>query len=125
MKSSYNLNHEIISVNDFPYGKTQAVIVKVGKRQYYIDVDKCSQSITLSVYDVVSKARKTFSKYDANLRFITLSTKNLHYIDRQFMSDLDEIILADKLVKKYNMFFSRCDYLCDTDSTLIMSEQGK
>lgn len=107
MKDAYNLNHEIIPVDDIPYGKTQAVIVKVGKRQYYIDVDKCSQSIALSVYDVVSKERKSFSKYEANLRFITLSTKNLHYIDRQFMCDLDEIILTDSLVKKYSAFFSR------------------
>ena len=47
----YNLNHEIIFLSNFEYGKTQNIEIKVGRKTLMLDVDKNKNSAFLDVYE--------------------------------------------------------------------------
>ena len=92
MRTQYNLNHESIYLSTFPYGKT-LLIVKVGRKRFYLDVEKNSETIFVERYEFVSSDRKSFSKHDREANAIMLSFKTEHapIIDRKLLEGFPEI----------------------------------
>ena len=95
-----NLNHTIIRLEDFPYGKTQDLIVKVGRKLYYMDINKDKLFATVDIYNYCGE-RSSFSKYGskADMHFIYLEPVGL--IDRDLFEHAAEIEKAQTLLTKY------------------------
>ena len=96
-----NLNYENIYLNDYEFGKTQNVEIKVGRQIYYLDVDKNSNNSTISFYEKTTKNRNEQSKYSSNLHFATL--KNNSILSREFFEEIEEIEKAQALYEKYGL----------------------
>ena len=96
-----NLNHRDFNLSTLPMGKSQNIRVKVGRKVYLMDVDKSALSITVDIYNELSKKRNNFSKYSekAELKSLTL-VKNCR-LSRDLVENFAELEKALTLVKKY------------------------
>jgi hypothetical protein len=96
-----NLNHRDFNLSTLPMGKTQNIRVKVGRKIYLMDADKSALSITVDIYNELSKKRNTFSKYSekANLKSLRLVKNCL--LSRDLVENFAELQKAIELVKKY------------------------
>ena len=93
-----NLNKELIFISDYNFGKTQNEVIKIGRKLYYIDIDKNSNSTFVNVYDY-SKDRESFSKYEANLHFVFVENNSI--LDREFFKNIIEIEKATRILSKF------------------------
>ncbi len=96
-----NLNHQDFHLSTLPMGKTQNIRLKVGRKVYLMDADKSALSITVDIYNELSKKRNTFSKYDerANLKSLTFVTDCI--LTRDLVNNFTELEKAVSMVKKY------------------------
>lgn len=96
-----NLNHRDFNLSTLPMGKSQNIRVKVGRKVYLMDADKSALSITVDIYNELSKKRNTFSKYDekANLKSLTLVNNCL--LSRDLVENFAELEKAVSLIEKY------------------------
>ena len=96
-----NLNHRDFNLSTLPMGKSQNIRVKVGRKVYLMDADKSALSITVDIYNELSKKRNTFSKYSekANLKSLRLVKNCL--LSRDLVENFAELEKALALVKKY------------------------
>ena len=95
----YNLNHEIIFLSTFEYGKTQNIEIKVGRKTLMLDVDKNKNSAFIDVYEKKSNDRRSYSKYGSNLHSVLVKSNAI--IDRNFIEKIQEIEKAQNLLKKF------------------------
>ena len=95
----YNLNHEIIFLSNFEYGKTQNIEIKVGRKTLMLDVDKNKNSAFIDVYEKKSNDRKSYSKYGSNLHSVWVKSNAI--IDRDFIGKIQEIEKAQNLLNKF------------------------
>ena len=96
-----NLNHRDFDLTTLPMGKSQNIRVKVGRKIYLMDVDKNALSITIDIYNELSKKRNAFSKYSevANLKSLTLAVDCR--LSRDLIENFAKLEKAVSLVKKY------------------------
>lgn len=94
-----NLNKTIILISNFPYGETQNEIIKVGRKLYYMDIDKNSNSTLIEIYNY-KKDRVSMSKYMADLSLVFV--KNDAIIDRDFIENIKDIEKARKTLVRFN-----------------------
>lgn len=94
-----NLNKTTIFISNFPYGETQNEIIKVGRKLYYMDIDKNSASTLIEIYNY-KKDRVSMSKYMADLSLVTV--KNDAIIDRDFIENIKDIEKARKTLVRFN-----------------------
>ncbi len=96
-----NLNHHNFNLSTLPFGKTQNIRVKIGRKIYLIDIDKNALNITIDIYNEISKNRNTFSKYSekANLKSLKLVKNCL--LTRDLIENIDKLQKAIELVEKY------------------------
>ena len=96
-----NLNHRDFDLSTLPMGKVQNIRVKVGRKIYLMDADKSALSITIDIYNELSKVRNSFSKYseEADLKSLTLVNNCL--LSRDLVENFAELEKALALVKKY------------------------
>lgn len=96
-----NLNHSNFDLRNLPMGKTQNIRVKVGRKIYLMDADKSALSITVDIYNEISKKRNTFSKYskEADLKSLRLVTDC--FLSRDLVENFAELEKALTLVEKY------------------------
>jgi hypothetical protein len=96
-----NLNHRDFNLSTLPYGKTQNIRVKVGRRIYLMDADKSALSITIDIYNELSKVRNAFSKYseEADLKSLTFVKNCL--LSRDLVENFAELQKAVSMVEKY------------------------
>ena len=95
----YNLNHDIIFLSSFEYGKTQNIEIKVGRETLMLDVDKNKISVHVEVYAKKSNDRKSYSKYGSDLHCGWVKPDAI--IDRNFIENIREIEKAQNLLKKF------------------------
>ena len=96
-----NLNHQDFNLSTLPYGKTQNIQLKVGRKIYLMDTDKSALSITVDIYNEISKNRNTFSKYSDKANLKSLRLANDCFLSRDLVEDFDELEKAVSLVDKY------------------------
>jgi hypothetical protein len=96
-----NLNHRDFDLRTLPMGKTQNIRVKVGRKVYLMDVDKSALSITVDIYNELSKKRNNFSKYSekANLKSLRLAVDSR--LTRDLVENFAELEKAVSMVEKY------------------------
>ena len=96
-----NLNHELLFVGDFPYGKTQNIEVKLGRKNYMVDIDRNSNSAMIDFYHKKGEDRNSYSKYgtDSTLA-IKVDSKAL--LDRDFFEHIEEIGAAQRIYDRFS-----------------------
>ena len=96
-----NLNKTTIFISNFPYGKTQNEIIKVGRKLYYMNIDKNSASTLIEIYNY-KKDRVSMSKYMAWADLSLVTVKNDAIIDRDFIENIKDIEKARKTLVRFS-----------------------
>lgn len=96
-----NLNKESIYIGNFKNGKTQNIECRLGRRLYYIDIDKDCFSTYIELYKKVKKNRHDFSKYDPEAEKHDVCVKNNAVLSRDFFENMAEIERAQFIIGIY------------------------
>ena len=94
-----NLNNSMLSLRDLPFGKTQNLELKIGRKTYLCDIDKNSASAFVELFDKAPGKRENFSKYDANYHSAHVKPDAL--LSRDFFEHIAEIESAQRVIKQY------------------------
>ena len=100
MNETINLNHGCVCVDGLKYGK-HTIIVKIGKKLYYLDITKNAANAHIDLYKKTTKNRNDQSKYDTPDAILGVAIKNTSIIDRKFLGHLKEIKEARDIIKEY------------------------
>lgn len=95
-----NLNKELLDIDKLQNGKTQNIEVKVGKKLYYVDVDKNCDSACVDFYQKVGTNRKNQSKYSVD-SVLAVFVKTDALLDRAFFEEIEEIKKAQEIYRKW------------------------
>ena len=96
-----NLNHRDFNLSTLPMGNTQNIRLKVGRKFYLMDVYKNALSITVDIYNELSKRRSSFSKYSEKAELKSLTLVNDGRLSRDLVENFAELEKAISLVEKY------------------------
>ena len=96
-----NLNKEGLYMSLFPYGKTQNVEVRIGRKLYMVDVDRNAHSAYVEFYKRVAADRETYSKYSFDADMVGITVKPDTVLTREFFEKIKEIRRAQTFVWKY------------------------
>lgn len=100
MKNSYNLNHENLSLVDFPSGKTQNIAVKIGKKTFMVDISANCNGAEVQIYERLSSDRKKYSKYASHLTTVIVQRQAV--LNRGFFEKAKEIAHAQILYSQFD-----------------------
>lgn len=107
-KMTINLNHgEALFLHDLPFGSTQSIEIKLGRKSFMADIDKNQLSASIDFYQKLNSDRKKYSKYEAMVAD-TVFVHNDAMLDRHFFEDIKAISEAQRIQRKYNMILDRC-----------------
>ena len=95
-----NLNKAYIHLNNYPCGKTQDIVIKVGRKFYYMDILKNKTDTCIEIYNYCGD-RQSFSKYGskADMHYVWVESDGV--IDRDMIEHIAEIEAAQQLLNKY------------------------
>lgn len=96
-----NLNNTDIYLSGLPCGKTQNIKIKIGRKLYYLDIDKNSNSAYIGFYNYCKSDRKAFSKYDKESNLCGMWVENDARLTKEFFENIYEIKKAANLMGKY------------------------
>lgn len=97
-----NLNHENLKLALLPYGKTQNIELKIGKKLYYCDIDKGVNFATLDFYKKICSDRTKQSKYGGTSIVLGLQVKSGSVLSRFFFEDIKDIEKAGRIYRNYH-----------------------
>ena len=81
-----NLNHgEALFLHELPFGSSQSIEIKLGRKRFMADVDKNQLSASIDFYQKLNSDRKKYS-----------------------FEDIKAISEAQRIQRKYNMILDRC-----------------
>ena len=104
---SFEIDHsEVFSLNDgyaIPLksvrdGWTQGIIIRIGRKQYYVDIDKDAHSAFVQMYPY-AKDRASFSKYAGGCS--SVSCKPDAILTREFFDHIAEIEKAQSVLRHF------------------------
>lgn len=101
-----NLNKEGLYMSLFPYGKTQNVEVRIGRKLYMVDVDRNAHSAYVELYKRVAADRETYSKYSFDADMVGITVKPDAVLTREFFEEIKEISKAQITCKAYFMILA-------------------
>lgn len=94
---SINLNHdESIYVGTLPNGITQHILVKLGQRRYYVDVQKYSGGACVDFYHYTESG----SKWE-NLIVGAVFVKEDAFLRKSFFKNIGDIKRAQDVVREF------------------------
>lgn len=99
MKNTYNMNHESLFLNEIPFGKNYKISLKIGRRNYFLDVNKSSESASIDLYPA-----NAISKYACN-SILCVKVKNDAMLTRDFFEEIEAIKKAQEIQQKYRLVF--------------------
>lgn len=96
-----NLNrNEYLNVKALDYGKTQNIIVKLGRCLYYVDVNKNNDSANVDFYKKTSPERNKQSKYSTD-GTLGVTVKNDSFLNREFFDNISKIKDAQNVYRRF------------------------
>lgn len=95
-----NLNKHTLLVEKFDFGKT-TIVVKIGRKKFYLDIDKNRIGYTLTLYNLVNKDRTKFSKYDEKANAVMMTFNEYRLFDRNFFENMEQIQKSEQLLNKF------------------------
>ncbi len=104
--SSINLNHnESIDIASLPYGMTQHILVKLGQRRYYVDVQKNSYNACVDFYRYTESGNKW-----GNLVVGVVFVKNNAFLRRPFFDNILDIKRAQDVYREFERVLGVVEY---------------
>lgn len=96
-----NLNRDTVFLDTFPFGKTQNIECRLGRKAYLLDVEKNNVSAFITFYRKLNSDRKSYSKYEAvsDAHFVKVKTDAM--LDRCFFQNITEIEKAQRIYSEY------------------------
>lgn len=101
-KRFINLNHDDLKLALLPFGKTQNIELKIGKKLYYCDVEKGRNYVILDFYKKICPDRTKQSKYGSASIVLGLQVKSDSVLSRFFFEDIKEIEKACRIYRNYH-----------------------
>lgn len=95
-----NLNKEFLNIGKLPNGKTQNIEIKIGRKLYYVDVDKNCESACIDFYKKIGTDRKNQSKYGVD-GVLGVFVKIDALLGRDFFEEIEDIDKAQKIYRKW------------------------
>lgn len=97
-----NLNrNEYLSVKALDYGKTQNIVVKLGRCLYYADIQKNSSCAFVDFYKKIGTDRTKQSKYSTTETLgVTVKTDAL--LDGEFFENIGKIKAAQDVYGRFS-----------------------
>lgn len=95
-----NLNKEFLNIGKLPNGKTQNIEVKIGKKLYYVDVDKNCEVSCVDFYKKIGADRTKQSKYGVD-GVLGVFVKVDALLGRDFFEQIEEIKKAQEIYGKW------------------------
>lgn len=95
-----NINHNTIFLSNYKPGKHQNIIIRIGRKLYYMDIEKNATNAHIDLYNY-KKNRGKMSKYDAAAELHTITVKSNTYIDRDLLQHIEGIEKAQQVYYKY------------------------
>ncbi len=96
-----NLNKESVFVAEMPFGKTQNIECRLGRRLYMIDVDKNACTVHVSFYRRLNSDREKYSKYDPAAQCCMVTVAQKAILDRKFFKNIYTISTAQCVCHLY------------------------
>lgn len=90
-----NLNHEYFELPKYRYGRTQLIEIKLGKKRYFVDIDKGAVYTVIDMYDFGAK-----SKYGSNRHSVYVNSEVC--LNRKFFESFEEIEKAQEIYKRFD-----------------------
>lgn len=104
--SSINLNHnESIDIASLPYGMTQHILVKLGQRRYYVDVQKNSRNACVDFYRYTDRGGKW-----GNLVVGAVFVKSDAFLRRSFFDNIIDIKRAQDVYREFERVLGVVEY---------------
>ncbi len=95
-----NLNKGFLNIGEFPNGKTHNIEIKIGRKLYYVDVDKNCDSACIDFYKKIGTERKKQSKYSVD-GVLGVFVKIDALLGRAFFEEIKDIEKAQKIYRKW------------------------
>lgn len=86
-------------MRDIKFGKTQNIVIKLGKKSLMCDFDKFVDGAVVNVYD------KSSAKKDQ--KYCTVEVKADAILTKDFFENINEIVQSQKLLTKYQSILLR------------------
>ncbi len=104
--SSINLNHnESIDIENLPYGMTQHILVKLGQRRYYVDVQKNSRNACVDFYRYTESGNKW-----GNIIVGAVFVKSDAFLRRSFFDNIIDIKRAQDVYREFERVLGTVEY---------------
>lgn len=96
-----NLNNQSVFIAKMPFGKTQNIECRLGRKLYMLDIEKNAYTVYVSFYRHLNSERKKYSKYDpaASCRAVSVAQKAI--LDRKFFENIHTISAAQHVCNMY------------------------
>ena len=95
-----NLNYEYIKIKDYPNGRTQNIEVKLGRKLYMLDIDKCANYVHIDFYKKMNKDRGKYSKYGVE-GVLYVEVRENAILERGFFENIQDIKKAQDIRRKF------------------------
>lgn len=96
-----NLNRQSIFIAKIPFGKTQNIICRLGRRLYMLDVAKNACTVHISFYRRLNSDREKYSKYEPAAQCSAVSVAQKAILDRKFFENIHTISEAQSICNMY------------------------
>lgn len=96
-----NLNNQTIFIAKMPFGKTQNIACRLGRKLYMLDIDKNACSVHVNFYRRLNSERKKYSKYKPAAQCSAVSVAQKAILDRKFFENIHKISDAQNICNIY------------------------
>ena len=96
-----NLNRQSIFIAKIPFGKTQNIICRLGRRLYMLDIEKNACTVHVNFYRHLNSERKKYSKYETAAQCSAVSVAQKAILDRKFFENIHTISEAQNTCNMY------------------------
>lgn len=99
-----NLNRQSVFIAKMPFGKTQNIKCRLGRRLYMLDIEKNACTVRVSFYRRLNSERKKYSKYDSKAHCTGVTVSKKAILDRKFFENIYKISDAQNTCNIYAVY---------------------
>lgn len=96
-----NLNKQNVFIAEMPFGKTQNIECRLGRKLYMLDVDKNARTVHISFYRRLNSEREKYSKYEPAAQCDAVTVAKKAILDRKFFENIHKISAAQRICNMY------------------------
>ena len=96
-----NLNNQSVFIAKMPFGKTQNIECRLGRKLYMLDIEKNAYTVYVSFYRHLNSERRKYSKYDPAAQSGAVTVAKKAILDRKFFENIHKISAAQHVCNMY------------------------